>query len=54
MRRRHSAKRLRRLRRRSLWLEPLENRRLLAVATDLAMISGIVFDDFSGDGFDSR
>jgi uncharacterized repeat protein (TIGR01451 family) len=32
-------------------LEPLENRRLLAVATDLVNLSGRVFDDLTGDGF---
>ena len=37
--------------RRRLFLEPLENRRLLAVATDLANLTGRVFDDFTGDGF---
>lgn len=41
----------RRLRRR-LFHERLENRRLL-VATDLASISGLVFDDFMGNGFDA-
>ena len=38
--------------RRQLFLEALENRRLL-VATDLAAVSGLVFDDFSGNGYDS-
>ena len=38
--------------RRQLFLEALENRRLL-VATDLASVSGLVFDDFSGNGYDS-
>lgn len=38
--------------RRRLFLEALENRRLL-VATDLASISGLVFDDFSGNGYDA-
>jgi len=37
--------------RRRLFLEALENRRLL-VATDLASVSGLVFDDFSGNGYD--
>lgn len=37
--------------RRRLFLEALEGRRLL-VATDLAAISGLVFDDFSGNGYD--
>lgn len=37
--------------RRCLILEPLEGRRLLAVATDLANITGRVFDDLTGDGF---
>ncbi len=37
--------------RRQLRLEPLENRRLLAVATDLVNLSGRVFDDLTGDGF---
>ena len=37
--------------RRRLFLEALEGRRLL-VATDLASISGLVFDDFSGNGYD--
>ncbi len=37
--------------RRRLLLETLERRRLL-VATNLASISGSVFDDFSGNGFD--
>lgn len=36
---------------RRLFLEHLERRRLLAVATDLANITGRVFDDFTGDGF---
>jgi uncharacterized repeat protein (TIGR01451 family) len=31
----------------------LETRRLLAAATDLAAIGGLVFDDFTGNGFDS-
>ncbi len=34
-------------------LETLESRRLLAAATDLASISGLVFDDFTGNGFDN-
>ncbi|MDB4770824.1 hypothetical protein OAG60_01985 [bacterium] len=38
--------------RRRLFLESLENRRLL-VATDLASVSGLVFDDFSGNGYDA-
>ncbi|MCH5372887.1 MAG: DUF11 domain-containing protein, partial [Planctomycetes bacterium] len=38
--------------RRRLFLEALEGRRLLA-ATDLASISGLVFDDFSGNGYDA-
>jgi len=38
--------------RRRLFLEALENRRLL-VATDLASLSGLVFDDFSGNGYDA-
>ena len=38
-------------RKRNLFLEPLEGRRLLAI-TDLAAIGGIVYDDFSGDGAD--
>ena len=38
--------------RRRLFLEALENRRLL-VATDLASVSGLVFDDFSGNGYDA-
>lgn len=37
--------------RRRLILEALEGRRLLAVATDLANVTGRVFDDFTGDGF---
>ncbi|WP_404310668.1 DUF11 domain-containing protein [Neorhodopirellula lusitana] len=37
--------------RRRLMLEPLEGRRLLAVASDLANLTGLVYDDFSGDGF---
>ena len=37
--------------RRRLFLEALENRRLL-VATDLVSVSGLVFDDFSGNGYD--
>ncbi|MEO8495398.1 MAG: SpaA isopeptide-forming pilin-related protein, partial [Planctomycetota bacterium] len=37
--------------RRRLLFEPLENRQLLAAGTDLAAIMGIVFDDFTGDGF---
>ncbi|TWU03904.1 SpaA isopeptide-forming pilin-related protein [Neorhodopirellula pilleata] len=37
--------------RRRLILEPLEGRRLLAVATDLANLAGRVFDDLTGDGF---
>lgn len=51
MRRRQSLVNRRGLRRR-LFLEVLEGRRLL-VATDLASISGLVFDDFSGNGFDT-
>ncbi len=39
--------------RRRLHLEPLESRRLLAAGTDLANLSGLVFADFSGDGFTS-
>ena len=35
---------------RPLRLEPLEQRRLLA-ATDMASITGMVFKDFSGDGY---
>ncbi|MEZ6091142.1 MAG: hypothetical protein R3C05_24590 [Pirellulaceae bacterium] len=31
-------------------VEALESRRLLAVATDLASITGIIFDDVTGDG----
>ncbi len=38
--------------RRRLFLEALEGRRLLA-ATDLAAISGLVFDDFSGNGYEA-
>ena len=38
--------------RRQLFLEALENRRLL-VATDLASVTGLVFDDFSGNGYSS-
>lgn len=38
--------------RRRLFLEALENRRLL-VATDLASVTGLVFDDFSGNGYDA-
>ncbi|MDB4694902.1 hypothetical protein OAF47_00375 [bacterium] len=38
--------------RRRLFLESLENRRLL-VATDLASVTGLVFDDFSGNGYDA-
>ncbi len=37
--------------RRRLHLEPLENRRLLAAGTDLANLTGLVYADFSGDGF---
>ncbi|TWT56070.1 DUF11 domain-containing protein [Allorhodopirellula solitaria] len=37
--------------RRRLHLEPLENRRLLAAGTDLANLSGLVYNDFNGDGF---
>ncbi|TWU57755.1 DUF11 domain-containing protein [Rubripirellula reticaptiva] len=33
-------------------IESLEDRRLLVAATDLADITGRVFDDFSGNGFD--
>ncbi|MDF1841148.1 MAG: DUF11 domain-containing protein [Rubripirellula sp.] len=50
MQRRAGTNAKRRLRRR-LFLECLENRRLL-VATDLASISGLVFDDFTGNGYD--
>ena len=35
---------------RRLLLENLESRRLLA-ATDLASVSGLIYDDFSGDGY---
>lgn len=38
--------------RRKLLLEQLENRRLL-IASDLASISGLVFDDFMGNGYDA-
>ena len=48
-RRRRLAAQVRRFRPR---LEPLEPRRLLAVATDLVSISGVVFDDFNGNGQD--
>ena len=41
----------RRSSRRLLSVKTLERRRLLAVATDLANITGRVFDDFTGDGF---
>ena len=41
----------RRRTRRKLILEALEGRRLL-VATDLAAINGLVFDDFTGNGYD--
>ena len=37
---------------RRLFLESLENRRLL-VATDLASVTGLVFDDFSGNGYNA-
>lgn len=37
--------------RRRLLMEALEGRRLL-VATDLASISGLVFNDFAGNGYD--
>ena len=37
---------------RRLLIENLESRRLLA-ATDLASISGRVYDDFSGNGYDA-
>ncbi|EMI54769.1 SpaA isopeptide-forming pilin-related protein [Rhodopirellula sallentina] len=40
-----------RSRRRLPAFESLESRKLLAVATDLANLSGRVFDDFSGDGY---
>ncbi len=43
----------RRRQKRRLLLEGLESRRLLAVATDLASISGLVFDDFSGNGYNA-
>lgn len=51
MRRKHGVG-SKKLRRRRLSLETLENRRLL-VATDLASISGLVYDDFTGNGYDS-
>lgn len=51
MRRKQGADAKRRLRRR-LFLESLEKRRLL-IATDLASISGLVFDDFMGNGYDA-
>ena len=50
MRRKRGVGATRRLRRR-LFHESLENRRLL-IATDLASISGLVFDDFAGNGYD--
>ena len=34
-----------------MFFESLENRRVLAAATNLASILGTVFDDFSGDGY---
>ncbi len=37
---------------RNLRVESLESRRVLAAATDLASITGRVFDDFLGNGFD--
>ena len=51
MRRKQRAE-VRHRRRRRLYLESLERRRML-VATDLAAISGLVFDDFSGNGYDA-
>lgn len=39
--------------RRRLGVEPLEDRRLLVAAVDLASISGRIFDDTTGNGFDN-